>query len=80
MVYFIVIDGRFPGQADGATIPEAAFIARVLGLHDALNLDGGGSSTLWTESQGVINHPCDNRLFDHEGERKIPNILMVRPK
>ena len=80
MVYFIVIDGRFPGQADGATIPEAAFIARVLGLHDALNLDGGGSSTLWTESQGVINHPCDNRLFDHEGERKIPNILLVRPK
>ena len=80
MVYLVVIDGRFPGEADGATIPEAAFIARVLGLHDALNLDGGGSSSLWTVDTGVINHPCDNKGYDHEGERRVPNILLVRTK
>jgi hypothetical protein len=25
----------------------------------------------------VINHPYDNRKFDHEGERKIPNLILV---
>jgi exopolysaccharide biosynthesis protein len=80
MVYFVVVDGRFPGQADGTSIPETAFIARILGLHDAVNFDGGGSSTLWSSKLGVINHPYDNKVYDHEGERKIPNILMVVPK
>ena len=56
-----VIDGRFKGQGDGATIAETAYIARQLGLTEALNLDGGGSSTLWTAQEGVLNHPYDNR-------------------
>ena len=77
-VYFIVIDGRFPGQADGATIPECAAIARFLGCDEALNLDGGGSSTLWSEKAGVLNHPYDNRVFDHKGERRVPNIIIAK--
>jgi exopolysaccharide biosynthesis protein len=77
MVYLVVVDGRFPGQADGATIPEAAFICRILGLHDAINLDGGGSSTLWDEGMGVLNHPYDNHVFDHSGERRVPNSVGV---
>ena len=77
MVYLVVVDGRFPGKADGATIPEAAFICRILGLHDAINLDGGGSSTLWDEGLGVLNHPYDNRVFDHSGERLVPNSVGV---
>ena len=44
----------------------------------ALNLDGGGSSTLWTAQEGVLNHPYDNRRFDHEGERGVPNCIVVR--
>lgn len=79
MVYFIVIDGRFPGEADGASIPEATFIAKVLGLYEAMNLDGGGSSTLYNNMTGVVNHPSDNGTFDHEGERRVPNILMAAP-
>lgn len=77
MVYLVVVDGRFPGQADGATIPELAFICRILGLHDAMNLDGGGSSTLWDENLGVLNHPYDNRVFDHSGERRVPNSVGI---
>lgn len=69
-----VIDGRFKGQGDGATIAETAYIARQLGLTEALNLDGGGSSTLWTAQEGVLNHPYDNRRFDHEGERGAPQL------
>ena len=77
-VVMAVIDGRFKGQGDGATIAETAYIARQLGLVEALNLDGGGSSTLWTAREGVLNHPYDNRRFDHEGERGVPNCIVVR--
>lgn len=77
-VVMAVIDGRAKGEAAGATIAEAAFIARLLGLEDAINLDGGGSSALWTAQQGVISHPSDNRRFDHAGERAVPNGIVAR--
>lgn len=73
--YLIVIDGRHKGEADGTTIYQTALISSLLGLTDAINLDGGGSSALWSEETGVINHPSDNRKFDHNGERKVPNII-----
>ena len=76
-VVMAVIDGRFP-TGEGTTIPETAFIAKQLGLVEALNLDGGGSSTIWTARKGVLNHPYDNKRFDHEGERKVPNVLVVK--
>lgn len=75
--YLVVIDGRFKGQADGASIFETAFICHLLGMTEAINLDGGGSTTLWTEQTGVINHPYDNKKFDHKGERKVPNLIAV---
>ena len=75
--YLVVIDGRFKGQADGATIYETAYICHLLGMTEAINLDGGGSTTLWTEKTGVINHPYDNKKFDHEGERSVPNLIVV---
>lgn len=77
-VYLIVIDGRFPGQGIGATIHETAMIAKMFGLKDALNLDGGGSSTLWTEPTGVLSHPYDNKRFDPYGQRVVPNIVIIK--
>jgi len=77
-VYYVVVDGRSRGNAAGASIPEAAEISLMLGLHDSINLDGGGSSTLWEKSQGVISHPSDNRKFDHYGQRKVPNIIIFK--
>lgn len=77
-IYMVVIDGRFPGQGDGATIEECTKICTYLGLYEALNLDGGGSSTLWSKETGVVNYPYDNRTWDHEGERRVPNILIAR--
>lgn len=77
-IYFIVVDGRFPGQADGMTIAEITVLSRSLGLYEAINLDGGGSSTLWTKDSGVVNHPYDNKVFDHEGERIVPNVIVVK--
>lgn len=77
-VYMVDIDGRFKGQAVGATIPETAAVARYLGLKEALNLDGGGSSTVWTDKTGVLNHPNDNGKWDHAGCRKVPNLIIAK--
>lgn len=77
--YFITIDGRSAGNADGATLDETALIAKWAGIDDAaINLDGGGSTTLWTSSSGVVNHPTDNRKFDHAGTRRVPNIFIIK--
>lgn len=78
-IYMVVIDGRFE-KGFGTTIPETQQIAKLFGLTDALNLDGGGSSAVWTDKTGTINHPCDNGQFDHEGEREIPSIIIVSKK
>ena len=77
-IYFIVVDGRFPGQGEGMSIAELQVLCESLGLYEALNLDGGGSSTLWSAEDGVINHPYDNKTFDHAGERAVPNVLIVK--
>ena len=76
-IYLVVIDGRFQGWGDGASIYETAYICRQLGMTNAINLDGGGSSALWTKKTGVLSHPRDNKIFDHEGERVVPNLVVV---
>ncbi|MDT3356811.1 MAG: phosphodiester glycosidase family protein [Bacteroidota bacterium] len=77
-MYFIVVDGRFPGQGEGMSIHELTVLCESLGLYEALNFDGGGSSTIWTKEDGVINHPYDNKKFDHEGERIVPNAIICK--
>lgn len=77
-IWFIAVDGRAEGQGEGMSITEAAALSWKLGLVEALNLDGGGSSTLWVRPAGVINHPCDNRQFDPYGQRIVPNAILVQ--
>jgi Exopolysaccharide biosynthesis protein related to N-acetylglucosamine-1-phosphodiester alpha-N-acetylglucosaminidase len=50
-LWWIVVDGRNPSHSLGLTLPECASLALSLGLRDALNLDGGGSSALWWKGQ-----------------------------
>ena len=76
-IYYVVIDGRFKGKGDGASIYETAYICKMLGMTEAINLDGGGSTTLWSEETGVINHPYDNKTWDHVGERAVPNLIVA---
>ena len=76
-VLFIVFDGRLD-EAKGVNLYDLRFFARQMGATDALNLDGGGSSTLYVQAYGVINHPCDNGKYDHDGERAVPSVLMVK--
>lgn len=79
-IVFIAVAGRFQGKAEGINIPELAHLLRILGADEALNLDGGGSSTLWSASapdNGILNKLTDNKLFDNKGERKVANSLCI---
>lgn len=82
-VVFITVDGRSPGNAVGVNIPELTHLIKVLGGTDAINLDGGGSTTLWMSHEGegkVLNCPSDNKKFDHEGERSVSNAFFVKKR
>lgn len=75
----IVVDGRNRLSA-GMSLPELTQTLGWLGADDAMNLDGGGSSTLYVRGAtqtGVVNHPSDNRLFDHFGQRPVANIVYL---
>ncbi len=78
-VLLFAADGRFK-QAEGLSLTELQQILRWLGCRDALNLDGGGSTTLFLnigDYHSVVNCPSDNGRFDHDGERGVSNAVMV---
>lgn len=77
---FIVVDGR-NSLAAGMNLTELTKTLCWLGAEDAMNLDGGGSSTLYVKDateNSIVNHPCDNKKFDHEGQRSVANIIYLK--
>jgi exopolysaccharide biosynthesis protein len=61
----ITVDGRNQ-RAAGMSLFELASFLKWVGADDGINLDGGGSTTLWVHSapdNGVINHPSDNKAM-----------------
>lgn len=75
----VTADGR-TDMAYGMSCDELAQVMQQLGCSDALNLDGGGSTTLWGAGEmfnGVLNYPSDNGLFDHRGERACSNAIAI---
>ena len=73
----LVADGRFAHKAEGLTLTELERVMRWLGCTEAINLDGGGSSTMYIKDKGVVNYPSDNGRHDHEGERPVNNAILV---
>lgn len=69
----LVVDGR-SATSRGATLNETAAILLAHGAVEALNLDGGGSSTLWVKGE-VLNQPSDKT-----GERPVASILALVPE
>ncbi len=61
----------------GVTTPQlATHLHTVLKVNNAMNLDGGGSSTIWIKDHGIggiINYPSEAKL------RPIINALVVVP-
>jgi hypothetical protein len=79
------VDGRQPGHSLGLKLSEMADILIAFGAHDAINLDGGGSTTLVMDDPAtpandprVMNRPCDTFPNKERGkERPVGNSLAV---
>ena len=69
----MTVDGRQPDWSVGASFEESADLMRALGARQALNLDGGGSTT-FTVGGAVVNRPSDDA-----GERPVSDGLFVLP-
>lgn len=69
MILFTV-DGRRPGWSVGMTFDEMAATLLSLGCTEAVNLDGGGSTTMWVRGE-VKNRPSDGNL------RNVANCLVA---
>jgi Phosphodiester glycosidase/SPOR domain len=70
----VAVDGRAPGYSAGLNFLEEALVMRALGASDAVNLDGGGSTTM-TVRGNVVTRPSDAT-----GERPIGDALVVAPR
>lgn len=69
--WLVVVDGRQGDYSTGMTLPELTELLESLGAEEALNLDGGGSSTL------VVGGRVVNRPSDETGERAVANALLL---
>lgn len=71
-VLLVTVDGRIKGAA-GMTLHGFGLYLRSLGAVTALDLDGGGGTTMWTKANGLVNHPSDPT-----GERPVTSAVLVR--
>ena len=72
-IFLVVVDGRKPGLWVGMNMQEIGELMQRLGCTDAMNLDGGGSSTMWLDGQ-IMNCPSDG------SPRPVGNALVVARK
>ena len=70
----ITVDGRQPDYSVGISLNDLAAILLELGAIDAMNLDGGGSTTMFLGDR-VVNKPSDK-----EGERYVSDAILVFPR
>lgn len=74
-ILFIAIDGRSE-VASGMNLKEVQQFLLRLNCRDAINLDGGGSTTLWVNDgykKEILNKPSDKK-----GERPVANIILIK--
>jgi exopolysaccharide biosynthesis protein len=69
-LYLVTVDGRQEASA-GMSLVELADLLLSLGVHDGMNFDGGGSTTL------VIRDRIVSRPSDPQGERSVGNAVLV---
>ena len=86
----VVCDGRYTAGYGGNGMSAywlTAFLAKYFNPQYALNLDGGGSSTMCVQNSAfsadnyVVNYPCDNMdggtTHDHAGQRKRDSFIVI---
>lgn len=67
----IVIQGRSPGIAEGATLEQEAKMLVDLGCIEGLNLDGGGSSCMLINGKETVT-PSDKGV-----QRPVPAVFII---
>ncbi|MDD3118166.1 MAG: phosphodiester glycosidase family protein [Victivallales bacterium] len=74
-VLLVTVDGR-QSEAVGVSFAGLQQIMSRLGCVEAMNMDGGGSTTMWVDKDGgkICNHPSDK-----QGERAVINQLLLLP-
>lgn len=75
LVVILVSDGRIPTYSIGTTLVDLALIMRGLGCTEMVNLDGGGSSTVFLRPEGQTEFKLENRPADIDR----PNDCLIRP-
>ncbi|HMA54192.1 MAG TPA: phosphodiester glycosidase family protein [Acidobacteriota bacterium] len=70
-ILLVTVDGRQPERSVGMTIPELAALLIEIGAVEAINMDGGGSTTMVAGGR-VVNSPSDLA-----GERPVGDALLV---
>lgn len=73
-IWLVTVDGRNPSLSLGMSFTELQRLSKRLGLRSVLNLDGGGSTTMWVDGR-IVNHPSDP-----EGPRKVSDAILVLPR
>jgi exopolysaccharide biosynthesis protein len=70
-IWLVAIDGRQPDRAVGMNFAELQRLCDRLHITDALNLDGGGSTTM------VVKGEIKNKPSDAAGPRPVSDALIV---
>jgi hypothetical protein len=82
-LFLAVFDGRQKGGSEGITLPELARFFLDLGAYQAINLDGGGSTTMVlhdpaTGEHKILNAPSGRDKAGNIKLRRVANNLGVR--
>ena len=83
--YLGTVDGRWWTSSGMTARGLTQMRARNFDPQYALNLDGGGSTTMVLEGRGVygtgvVKFPVDNKRYDHYGQRAVNNVVLIRKK
>jgi hypothetical protein len=84
-LYILAIDGRQETHSRGVTLAELANIFIQFGAHNAINLDGGGSTSLVIKDPGsgtfaIANQPSDTSAlkFPVRVERPVVDVVGIK--
>jgi exopolysaccharide biosynthesis protein len=73
-VLLVTVDGRQPGESIGMSLTMLADLLLEFGAVEAINLDGGGSTTM------VIRNRLVNKPSDASGERPVSDAILLFPR
>lgn len=73
-ILLVTVDGRQPGESIGMSLTMLADLLIEFGAAEAINLDGGGSTTM------VIRNRLVNKPSDAAGERPVSDAILIYPR